>query len=76
MKDFQQWSWTFLEALGLTAFFDPDKRIYYPYLLSALVMAIGYYCFLKRTKSQKTVPKLLRYLFPKSVWLHQSALVD
>lgn len=76
MKDFQQWIWAFFEAIGLSAFFEPDRRIYYPYLLSALVLGIGYYYILKKTKTKKNIPNLLKYLFPKSIWLHQSAIVD
>ena len=67
---------SFLETIGLTAFFSPNKRVYYPYLLAALVLASIYYWFLRQSKQQKSIPKWLQYIFPKSIWLHPSALVD
>ena len=76
MDAYINWLWSFVEAVGLTAFFEPGKRIYYPYLLSAVVLASVYYFFIKHQAKQKRFPKLLSYLFPKSIWLHQSAIVD
>jgi len=65
-----------LDTFGLTAFVQPNTRVYYPYLLSALVIAVAYYLFKKKSSSPKSVSKVLRYLFPKAIWLHQSAIVD
>ncbi|CCQ11641.1 hypothetical protein PALB_25420 [Pseudoalteromonas luteoviolacea B = ATCC 29581] len=54
-------------------FFDANKRIYLPYLLSAIVLAIPVYWRLSRRRSAKG---FLRYLFPKTIWLHESAKQD
>jgi sterol desaturase/sphingolipid hydroxylase (fatty acid hydroxylase superfamily) len=65
-----------LETFGFAAFVQPNTRVYYPYLLFALIIAVSYYFFKKRSSSPKSVSKALKYLFPKAIWLHQSAIVD
>ena len=51
----------------------PDSRMHWMYLLSALVMAVLVY-FWDRQENNKT--SLTQFLFPRSVWLHRSALTD
>lgn len=51
-----------------------DSRVYYPFLLSTLILAIGFYLFTVTTA--KNFRHLIRYLFPKSIWWHTSAQVD
>lgn len=52
---------------------DANKRIYIPYLLSAVVMALPIYFSVEQAKSGKG---FLKFLFPKSVWLSKSAKLD
>lgn len=54
----------------LNYFNKPDKRIYYVYLLSSLLLAYYVYHNLKLKYS------FLKYIFSKKVWLSQSAFVD
>lgn len=52
------------------------QRIYWLYLLTALVFATIVYLYLKpRSKEGKRL-HLLQYLFPKSIYLHKSAITD
>ena len=51
-------------------FVEPDKRIFYVYLISSSILA--YYVFYK-TKEKAS---FLKYLFNKKVWLSQSSKVD
>jgi sterol desaturase/sphingolipid hydroxylase (fatty acid hydroxylase superfamily) len=68
--------WHLFDILGISAFAEHKHRIYYPYLLSSLLMAFFYYYFLKQGKSSNGISKFLRYIFPKKIWLHKSAVVD
>ncbi|MBQ4862495.1 sterol desaturase family protein [Pseudoalteromonas sp. MMG013] len=52
---------------------DANKRIYIPYLLSAIVMAIPVYLASEQVRSGRGFAK---FLFPKKVWLCQSARLD
>jgi len=51
---------------------DADERLYWPYLLGSLVLALGAYWVQRRDGERR----LLRYLFPRDVWLHPSAMAD
>lgn len=53
-----------------------NQRIYWPYLLTALGFAIVVYLLLKPRSSEDKRLGLFQYLFPKSVYLHQSAITD
>lgn len=64
--------WQDLSALP-TYLIDANKRIYIPYLLSAIVMAFFVYAQIEKSKSSKG---FLRFLFPKDVWLCKSAKLD
>ncbi|TLX46137.1 sterol desaturase family protein [Pseudoalteromonas phenolica] len=64
--------WQDLSALP-TYLIDANKRIYIPYLLSAIVMAFFVYAQIEKSKSGKG---FLRFLFPKDVWLCKSAKLD
>lgn len=53
-----------------------NQRIYWLYLLTAFVFAIFVYLFLKPCSSEGKRLGLFQYLFPKSIYLHKSAIVD
>lgn len=74
---FIHWLQPFLDAFEATvmAFLDHKRRIYYPYLIAALIWAIIYYTFSK-TASSQTFGGYLKSLFSKKIWLHPSAIVD
>lgn len=56
---------------ALTALFDAEQRVFLPFLLtSALLASLVWARHLRGRRS------LLSYLFPRSVWLHSSALLD
>lgn len=52
---------------------DANKRIYLPYLFSAILMAIPVYYAAEKVRS---FGGFLQFLFPKRVWLHSSARLD
>ncbi len=56
--------------------FDWSERIFVVYLLTALAMAVVVYRDLYRRAPETVGPSLLRYLFPRDVYLHRSALTD
>ncbi|OHU87691.1 MULTISPECIES: sterol desaturase family protein [Pseudoalteromonas] len=53
---------------------DANKRIYLPYLLSAVVMAVPVYFAAQLPK--RSMRGFLQFLFPKNVWLCKSARLD
>ncbi|MBU2894753.1 sterol desaturase family protein [Colwellia sp. D2M02] len=53
--------------------FDANKRIYFVYLLSAILLAVPVFI---KTSSQFSVVDFWCFLFPKSVYTHQSAKHD
>jgi sterol desaturase/sphingolipid hydroxylase (fatty acid hydroxylase superfamily) len=55
----------------IVAFVDPTKRIFWPFLLVAVVLATGVWF-----KELRGRCSLLAFLFPRSIWLHRSALLD
>lgn len=57
----------------LNIFVDPANRIYWLYLLFALVLAIAVYIL---SESKRTDKPLLSYLFPKEVYFNASAITD
>lgn len=54
-------------------FTDANKRIFYIYLLSAVVLALPVYF---AAVSQRSPIGFIKFLFPKSVWLAKSAKQD
>jgi len=50
---------------------DPDKRVYWPFLLASL--GIAFVVLVPRTRSLRVA---VARLFSKDVWLHRSALMD
>jgi sterol desaturase/sphingolipid hydroxylase (fatty acid hydroxylase superfamily) len=56
--------------LSLSYFINTEKRIHVLYLFSSLILA--YYVY-KRSKVRST---FIKYLFPKKIWLSNSAFVD
>jgi len=65
--------WLDIIGVAFTAFFN---RFYWPYWLSAGVMALGCWIWQRRTVPEKANESLGRFLFPRTVWLHRSALLD
>lgn len=60
--------------IGLPGYlFDANKRVYLPYLFSAILMAIPVYFAAEQARSGKG---FLRFMFPKRVWWCQSAKLD
>ncbi|CAM3952930.1 sterol desaturase family protein [Pseudoalteromonas byunsanensis] len=53
---------------------DANKRIYLPYLFSAVLMAVPVY--FAAQLHQRSVRGFFRFLFPKRVWLCKSARLD
>ena len=60
---------------------SPGQRIFYLYLISSFLFAIGAYVTSSvfkedRSEGRKFLPGLLHFVFPNSVWGHPSAWVD
>lgn len=53
-----------------------DQRIYWLYLLTALGFAVAVYFWLKPRSPDGKRLGLFQYLFPKSIYLHRSAMID
>lgn len=58
-----------LTQLGVVG--NPLKRLYLPFLLGALALATAVWCTRYRRRWS-----LAQYLFPRSLWLHPSTLLD
>jgi sterol desaturase/sphingolipid hydroxylase (fatty acid hydroxylase superfamily) len=58
--------WAPVAALG-----KPDSRVYLPYLFGAALFATVVWAIALRRRTS-----LVSFLFPRSVWLHPSALLD
>ncbi len=55
---------------------NPDTRIYYLYLLSSLMIAISFYFAINTKNTKASIQELVRYFFPKKIWLHPSSKMD
>jgi Fe(3+) dicitrate transport protein len=62
-----------LHALGVEPFLDPAERSFLPWLLTALLVAAALEA---RRVPRARLRTLARFLFPPSVWLHRSSLLD
>jgi sterol desaturase/sphingolipid hydroxylase (fatty acid hydroxylase superfamily) len=51
----------------------PKSKIHWMYVASALLMAVAVHFWRKAERSDTS---LVKFLFPRSVWLHRSALTD
>lgn len=61
----------------LRAPLDPRERIYWGYLLAAMLIAFGAYRDHASHAGERQGPRgFVRYLFPREVWWHPSARVD
>lgn len=78
MEGFIEWLTPFYEALStaLGSFLDPKKRIYFPYLISALILSLLYLRFANKATRSLSFSQYLKYLFSSKIWAHPSALVD
>ncbi len=56
-----------MEIYGIDYLFDPNKRLFYGYLISSLLIAFVYLYFNQHQK---------RLIFNKKLWLHPSATLD
>ena len=61
-------------TLSFGYFNNPEKRIYWVYLLTSL--ALGIFVFIRHKKKQNPQKLLLQFLFPKENYLGKTALVD
>lgn len=64
---------TYLKGIAeqpFSMFLDSDKRMFVPYLLSALVISLLVYIITKRSEG------FFKYLFNKKVWMTPSTVVD
>ncbi len=55
------------------ALLGPEQRIFLPFLVTSALIAAFVWALRVRARGKTT---LLAYLFPRSVWLHRSALLD
>ena len=55
---------------------DVTERIYWAYLLSALLLAFGFHTYLHANRPEAVPRSFLAYLFPKKIYLHKSAIAD
>ena len=55
---------------------DGQERIFWFYLLSSLILALGVYAYLRHNRPDRTPASPFAYLFPKKVYLHKSAIAD
>lgn len=77
MEQFWNWLWPLWQAFSesFQAFLNPKSRIFFPYLLSALVLAVVFYAVANK-EEDKGWKKTLHQLLHKDVWWHPSARVD
>ena len=62
---------------GFTVFMvQVPARLYWPYLVSNYIIAIGVYYWEYRKERMLEKPGLGRYLFPKDIWQHPSTFND
>ncbi len=70
-------SWSIDWQLLANPLLDPTHRLFWPFLLSSLALAVGTWMWERtRRDSEPRAPGLLAFLFPGAVWLHRSALLD
>ena len=53
-----------------------NQRIYWVYLLTAILCAFGVFLYYQRKNEKVSLRGFLHYCFPKSIYFHKSALVD
>jgi sterol desaturase/sphingolipid hydroxylase (fatty acid hydroxylase superfamily) len=66
------------DPLGFPFIETPDDRLYLPYVASFLVISLALYLFSRKQSSgaPHEQQSLWSFLFPRSVFLHRSAIVD
>jgi sterol desaturase/sphingolipid hydroxylase (fatty acid hydroxylase superfamily) len=62
-------------SLWSSNLFKPGQEIYWLYLLAYVAFALGLYLWQRKSEAF-SFNKFLRFLFPRSVYAHKSALVD
>lgn len=58
------------------AFLRGTSQLFWLYLLSSLGLALAVFLWHERQKEHPRFARALRYLFPRSIWLSRSALID
>lgn len=66
---------TITEAMinPLLSVFDPEKRVFWPFLVGSLLLALW---VALRDQPRRSVRSLVTFLFPMKIWGHASALLD
>lgn len=55
---------------------DGSERIFWFYLLSSLILALGLHAYLRRNRPDAVPRSPFAYLFPRKIYLHKSAIAD
>jgi sterol desaturase/sphingolipid hydroxylase (fatty acid hydroxylase superfamily) len=55
---------------------DGQERIFWFYLLSSLILALGLHAYLRRNRPDTVPSNPFAYLFPRKIYLHKSAIAD
>jgi sterol desaturase/sphingolipid hydroxylase (fatty acid hydroxylase superfamily) len=69
--------WVFEELASIPrGIFNPDNRLYWVFLLSALILAAISYRRYHHSSGLFPIKAFLEFVFPKKVYLHPSAIID
>ncbi len=76
-EPYQSWD-AFVNALtlGIRMLFQLESRSSWIYLGASLLVGIGVYVFERRKRNLGEGVSLARFIFPREVWRHPSAIVD
>ncbi len=74
----ESWLYALVDQLLAPFLFpaDPSRRIYWPYLGSALLIAAAVYLWSRRTPGRPSPNGVLAYLFPRDIYRHRSTRLD
>ena len=76
-EPYQSWD-AFVNAatLGIRMFFQLESKFSWMYFGASLLVGMGVYDFEKRKRNLGEGVSLARFIFPREVWGHPSAIVD
>lgn len=76
-EPYQSWD-AFVNAatLGIRMFFQLESRFSWIYFVASFLIGIGVYAFERRKRNLGDGVSLARFIFPREVWGHPSAIVD
>ena len=57
-------------------FLDSGHNFYWIYILFSLILLLGLYLSSQAKNASVSLPELLRYCFPRSIYTHKSAILD